>query len=715
VIPDRSMATGRGAALLVLVLSASCGGPPDLPDRGESPGALAGQDRRDVLLVTADTLRHDATGFSGSGRVATPLLDRLAQGGTVFTSARAHAVVTLPSHASILSGLYPYEHGIHDNAGFVLAEGIETMATLLRRDGYATAAFVSALPLDRRYGLDRGFDLYDDEYEGYGEAFLRLPERPGSETVARALQWWNANQGRKRFLWVHLFTPHFPYTPSEPFASRYRDQPYFGDVAMMDEELRPLLEPLLEAGEAAPIVIFTSDHGEALGEHGEQTHGIFAYDSTLKVPLVLWAPGMIKQGSHSAPVWLVDILPTTLDLLGLDTPDGLPGRSLFGDTRSGPAPEGYFEALAPYFNRGWAPLTGIMKEDRKAIRLPLPELYVLSVDPAETTNLAKDEPAAFERMLADLVPIEEILHEREEVDPETLARLRSLGYVSGNADANPEASFDPSRDPKNLIELDHLLDGALTAYHAGEITLAERTLRDLLRRQPGMLVAHAHLATLLVDLGRDEEAIQLLDEAQRRGVSDEGTRRILALAYLHSGRIEKARKTLEQDQSSSDPETLAALGRILAESGRPTEARQFFGRALEIDPTFPAARVDLAILKMNEGRFDEARPELEAALEKDRFHAEGWNALGVIHSQQGRPADAARAWERAVEIDPRLPDALYNLAAGRAQSGDLRGAIEAMERYSGLVDGEDREQALQILGELKRQAGVPPQTTGGRP
>jgi tetratricopeptide (TPR) repeat protein len=470
---------------------------------------------------------------------------------------------------------------------------------------------------------------------------------------------------------------------------------------------------LLEETEAPPIVIFTSDHGEALGEHGEQTHGTFAYDSTLRVPLVIWAPGLIAAGRHDETVWLVDLLPTTLDLVDLDGPDGLPGRSLFVAPRSGRSVTGYFEALTPYYNSGWAPLTGLMKDGRKAIRLPIVELYDLSTDPDETENLAIDDPETVERILVDLPPIDEILHGRERVDEETMARLRSLGYVAGNVDAASDALFDPARDPKRLIGLQHELDAAMSAFRRGEIARAEQMLRALLSRQPDMLNALAQLATILVDVGRGPAAIELLEQARRRGVTDERTRRTLALAYLHSGRTDEARSTLEADRSTADPETLAALGRIEAESGRHAEARQAFARALEIDPSFPAARVDLAILKMAEGRFDDARAELEAALEKDRYHAEGWNALGVLYSREEKPAEAIRAWERAVEIDPRLPDALYNLAAGRSRSGDLEGAIEAMERYSVLVDGEERRQALQILEDLKRQPGSPP--TGGEP
>jgi arylsulfatase A-like enzyme/Flp pilus assembly protein TadD len=689
---------------LPLLVAAACGSPPPVPSSDGISSEALRRERRDLLLITVDTLRWDATGFSGAGRVETPTLDRLAAGGTAFTSARAHAVVTLPSHATLLTGRYPYEHGIHDNAGFVLAEGVETLATLLRAEGYATAAFVSALPLDRRYGLDRGFEVYDDEYEGYGDAFLSLPERPGDETVARALAWWNERADRRRFLWVHLFTPHFPYAPDEPFASRYRDAPYFGDVAMMDHELEPLLGPLLGGDGPRPLVVFTSDHGEALGEHGEQTHGTFAYDSTLKVPLVFWAPQMVPAGARAEPVWHADVLPSVLDLLDLDPPAGIPGRPLFDARRASGSSTGYFEALSPYFNRAWAPLTGRMVGARKAIRLPLPELYDLQADPGEERNLADGEPAELERLLSALPPLDEVLAERETVDPETLERLRGLGYLADNVAPDPAALADPSRDPKNLVELERLLDAALTSYRRGETDLAVATLRDLLRRQPDMRIAHAHLANMLVDLGRVGEAIDVLGAAERRGVSDESIRRSLALARLRAGQPQQAWETLRGDQDSRDPETLAVLGRILAQWGRPQEARRWFERALEIDPTYPPARVDLAILLLMRGRPDEARPALEAALRRDPFHAEGWNALGVIHLEQGRLDPAIQAFRRAIEADPRLPDALFNLAAASSRAGRVAEAITALERYSDLVDGDERRRAQRILADLRARA-----------
>ncbi|HEX9667991.1 MAG TPA: sulfatase, partial [Thermoanaerobaculia bacterium] len=260
------------AALLLAALAG--GGVWWLLARRADPGAGAARGA-DVVLVTLDTLRHDALGFAGNREVETPALDALAAAGRVYPQAHAHNVVTLPSHANILTGLYPHQHGVRDNSGFTLAPRFPTLATLLRGAGYATAAFVAAFPLDARFGLGRGFDVYDDRYpEGSAPTAFVIAERPGDQVVAPALAWWRANAGKKRFLWVHLYDPHAPYAPPEPFASRYAADPYLGEVAATDAFLAPLLGPFLAGEEEPALVAVTADHGEALGDHGEVSHGL---------------------------------------------------------------------------------------------------------------------------------------------------------------------------------------------------------------------------------------------------------------------------------------------------------------------------------------------------------------------------------------------------------------------------------------------------------
>ena len=279
----------------------------------------------DLILITIDTLRADALGFAGNTRVATPTLDRLARSGRVFTSAHAHNVVTLPSHCNILTGLYPFQHGVRENSGFVLPAAVPTLATVLSAAGYQTGAFVSAYPLESRFGLATGFAVYDDRFSSAlrGEEF-GLPERRGDDTVAAARAFWTAGAGGKpRFLWLHLFDPHAPYAPPEPFASRYADAPYLGEVAAVDAYLEPLLATFLAGRERPALIALTADHGESLGEHGEATHGLFAYEATLKVPLLLWGAG-VASGSDDRPARHVDLFPTLLAAAGI-APPAAPG------------------------------------------------------------------------------------------------------------------------------------------------------------------------------------------------------------------------------------------------------------------------------------------------------------------------------------------------------------------------------------------------------
>src|SRR5256885_7112859 len=364
----------------------------------------------DVLLITIDTLRADAVGAYGNRRASTPTIDRLAGAGIRFADAHAHTVTTLASHANILSGRYPADHGVHDNSGFLFPDTIETLGTLLKARGYRTGAFVSAYPLDSRFGLARGFDVYDDSFVDAQPrpAFLEQ-ERPGVETRALARQWIESRRpGQPFFCWVHLYEPHFPYAPPEPFAARFLSDAYLGEVAAADAALAPLLDPVLAtAHRRPPLLGLTAAHGESLGEHGETTHGIFAYEATLRVPLIVFQPELFSARVVREPARHVDILPTILDALSIAAPDSLPGRSLLplvsgrsadavgADTSAYPI---YFESLSGSLNRGWAPLRGVIRDHFKYIDLPIPELYDLDRDANEQHNIATSAPERVGRM-----------------------------------------------------------------------------------------------------------------------------------------------------------------------------------------------------------------------------------------------------------------------------------------------------------------------------
>ena len=640
---------------------------------------------RNLVLITIDTWRHDAIGYSETSRASTPNLDRLTAESRAFSFAHAHSVVTLPSHASILTGQYPFEHGVRDNAGYRLGEDKPTIAAFLGDAGFETAAFVSAFPLDRRFGLAQNFDHYDDEYEGYAKSEFTPPERPGDRTVAAALEWWNARGDQPRFMWVHLFTPHYPYEAGS----------YFDEVAVADRELAPLLDVLLK--DRSTAIVLTSDHGEGLGDHGEATHGMFAYESTLRVPLVIRFPGKLKPGIDPRSARHIDLLPTMLDGFDLDVPPQLRGRSLLAD--GGGEVESYFEALSPWLNRGWAPLTGVISTEReKAIRLPIAEFYELEDDPKELQNLAPVRPQEWASLL-ERYPLPTSGKRSEALDAETIARLESLGYAASNAEISTD--FGPEDDPKNLLIVDEQLAEALASYRDGEVDTAIAQMRALIESQPKLSLAYAHLAYFFSDLGRVDEAIDTLRIALARGAANESIRRKLALALTRVGKSDDAWAVLSVDTDSEDPETQSALGRVLARQGKPEQAMARFERALSIDPSFPTALMDSGILLLEHGQFGEAEPRLREAVERDAFLAEAWNGLGVIESGRD-PQAAVAAWRQAVQADPRLSDAWFNLGIMLERIGKPSEARDAFERCLPLVGPEARRDVQQRLDQLRR-------------
>ncbi|HYG63225.1 MAG TPA: sulfatase-like hydrolase/transferase [Thermoanaerobaculia bacterium] len=661
----------------------------------------------DVILITLDTLRADTLGFAGHPRAATPVLDRLAAAGRVYTDAHAHNVVTLPSHANILTGRYPYQHGIRDNSGFTLPASVPTLGTMLRQAGYRTGAFVAAYPLDSRFGLDQGFDLYDDDYpRGSNPADFVVAERRGDQVIAPALRWWRSQRGHRRFLWVHLYDPHAAYAPPEPFASRFRDNPYLGEVAATDSFLAPLLQPLLGGKEPPALVVVTSDHGEALGEHGELTHGLFAYEATLKVPLVLWGAG-VRPGKDTRPARHIDIVPTVLGALGVKSPSGLPGRSLLGPASQ--TDTSYFESLSTALNRGWAPLRGTLRERRKYIELPLPELYDLARDPGEQKNLFGEERRAA-NALRQALPEESVWPPRKgQVSPEEEARLRSLGYMTG--DAGDKASFAPADDPKNLVALDRQLHQVVDAYSRGRYEEAARVARQVVAARPTLAEGYEHLALALRQLERQDEAVTVLRQGVTRigqGGGRDSLRRQLGQALAEAGRPAEAVEVLAPVASgSSDASVLGAYGIALSDAGRHGEAAAVLQRALSADPSNPKVLENLGIIALRMRQPAAARDHLRQALALNDRLPIAWNTLGVaLYQLEGPPAAAAAldAWERAVAIDPAQYDALYNIGLVAREAGRREQARRALERFVRTAPpsrfGPDLAKARQILAGL---------------
>jgi len=641
-----------------------------------------------VLLVTIDTLRADALGAYGNATARTPWIDRLAQAGVRFDAAHAHNVVTLPSHVNILTGLLPFQHGVRDNSGFRVPKDARTLAGWLKPRGYRSGGFASAFVLDERFGLASGFDRWDCRVPGgeSGRAFA-MPERPGPATVAEARRWLAGGAGPS-FAFVHLYEPHSPYEPPAAFAAGAPDA-YHGEVNAADAALEPLFAPILEQGRSGrTLVILTSDHGESLGEHGEATHGVFAYEATLRVPLVIYAPALFGPRVVREPVRHVDIVPTVLDVLGMPVPAELPGRSLLpllAGQREGGAPPGYFEALTTSLNRRWAPLRGLRDGPLKYIDLPLPELYDLTTDSAETHNLAASRPQDLERLRSRL----EILRARDPgVLPapeaqETLERLRALGYAASAQPQAPKQRFTPDDDPKRLIELDALTDRMLALYREGQLEQAIAVGRDVIARRPDMDVAHLQIAALEAARGDMDAAIAAARRAVALRPGDAETAALLGVYLTEAGRAPDAVRFLEPwlARGEDDLDVLNALAMALATAKRPQQALDVLARARQAHPANTQVLVNIGTVYLKQGDAARARQAFEAALDLDPDVARAHNSLGVIAAREGRMPEAVERWRRAVALDPQDYQTLYNLGTYLWETGRRTEARPFLDSY----------------------------------
>jgi arylsulfatase A-like enzyme/Flp pilus assembly protein TadD len=671
--------------------------------RLRTPRTVARDGDLSVLLITIDTLRADAIGAYGNRAAETPWIDRLAAAGARFDRAHAHNVVTLASHANLLSGRYPFDHGVRDNSGFRFPATIDTLATLLKARGYRTAAFVSAFPLDSRFGLARGFDVYDDTFvDAIAQRPFLEPERAGRETVARARAWLDAQHGARTLCWVHLYEPHYPYQPPEPFAARFRSDPYAGEVAAVDAALGPLVEPILGAGaDGRTLVVLTADHGESLGDHREATHGIFAYESTLRVPLIFYQPRLWRPVAVTAAARHVDVLPTILDALGAAPPRDVAGRSLLPALAGDAQPEvpSYFEALSASFNRGWAPLTGVIVGSRKYIDLPIPEVYDLADDPQETHNLTAAQPDTARQLRAALTA----LNARDRPAPaaetrETRERLGSLGYIAGVA-ARPE-HVSEADDPKRLIDLDSILQDVVERYEAGDLGAALDRCRELVRRRPTMAVSLMYLAQLEHDSGNLHAAIDAMRRAVALVPAHPETIALLGGYLTEAGQPRDAVALLEHDTHAEDPDPqiVTAYALALARSGRTDDAVTTLTAARHRHPSSPAVLVELGTVHLMAGRRAEARHDFEEAVTLDAGAARAHSSLGALAAEDGHIDEAFTHWRQAVAADPRELDALLALGTMQWRAGRVAAARPYLEFFLSVAPPEKYARPREVVG-----------------
>jgi choline-sulfatase len=637
-----------------------------------------------ILLVTLDTTRADHLGAYGYKLGQTPRLDRLAKEGVLFERAMTAAPITLPAHASLLTGTYPFVHGVRNNGNFSLSASAPTLATALHDAGYRTAAFVSAFVLDRRYGLARGFDEYDDR--------VGL-ERRGDRTAAAAVEWLSAHAGGPApfFVWLHLYDAHDPYDPPPPFRGAFAGHLYDGEIAFDDEAIGSVVDRLAGADRlSSTIVAVIGDHGESLGEHGEDTHAVFVYDATLRVPMILTWPGRLPAGRRvPALVRGIDLAPTLLDLAGVPPLAGAHGRTLMPLVRgaAGATASAYAESYFPLLYMNWAPLRSIQDDRWKFIDAPTPELYDLQRDTGEQTNLADREPArasALRRALDGLTGGEPGAMTRRAIDGETAAKLAALGYVGSAGSGVTPASGAGRPDPKQMIGVFNRLRLANAAAQDGRFAEAAAIARDTLRQDPRNAFAIIVLANAELEQGRCREAIERYRAYLDLVPESADAHHRMAICYA---RLDAADRALKEDEAALaiDPRSADARmlrGGLLAARGRTDEAMRELRAAVEINPENAAFRVGLARVLLKTGQLDAADAELRRALQLQPESADAHAAQAGLLVARGHPDAAVAEFERALALRPDADDIRLDLA--RALEGAGRVA-EARIEYGRLA------------------------------
>jgi len=695
---------------------------------GNSSSAAPMQAQPSILLISLDTVRADRLACYGYSRVETPNIDHLAADGIRFANAYTPVPITLPAHVALLTGTYPMFNGVRDFTSPGLSGNVPTLAEILRRHGYHTAAFVSSFVLNSMWGLDRGFELYDDQVplDATRRKDLFLLQRSGDQTVDRLLKWLNQNGANPFFVWLHLYDAHSPYYSPDPFRNRYAGRPYDSAIAFEDEQVGRLIARLRALSlYDNTLVALASDHGESLGEHGESEHGFFVYNATLRVPLIVKLPvgavreppapktdpsGGTTQGRVVAePVALVDVAPTigAVAKLRPEETRSFQGRSLLSTShRAGPI-EGtaYAESYYPLDSFGWHELRTLITSQFKYIDAPDAELYDLRSDPEERTNIIARKSAVAAALRESLSELETRFAAQgkpagaQPLDPETLEKLKSLGYVGYKAPSSREDREGAGKaDPKDRIATYNRILRAGDLTRSGNYAEADQLLAGLEQEEPDLYVIPFQRGENFLGWGKP----QLAEEEFRKSLSRNPTFDQAALglgrACFLAGQDQLAATALELALQLNPKNFLArlALAKVFWQQNLPEKARPQLEEVITTHPELAEAHTDYGITLAKLRDYHRALEEIQRGIELGSSDPVAYNYLGVSHAQLGDTAGAIQDYRKAVELNPRYAVAHLNLAFQYLKQGDSAKALESYRKACAISAELCRQYATQF-------------------
>jgi len=662
-----------------------------------------GVDKPNVVVVTLDTTRADHLGPYGYAGVRTPVLDDLARRGTLFEECASAVPLTLPSHSTIFTGVYPTFHGVRVNGNAALSDEQTTLAEVMTGWGYACGAFIGAFVLDGRWGLKQGFQYYDDQFDlnKYKHLDLGMVQRPGNKVMDAALDWLDSRKDRPFFAWIHLYDPHMPYAPPEPYFSQYqRGGPaglYDGEIAFMDSQIGRLMAWMEKSGlDRNTVLLLVGDHGEGLGSHGESGHGYFIYDYAVHVPLIVVTPFAKTRGIRvSTQVSTADVFATILDLAKIPVPPQSQGRSLvpliFGQG-AGEAEFAYSESMSPNLQFGWAPLQALRTIQYKFINAPRLELYDLERDANESDNIADRNPAVVRDFKARL---NRFLVETSRgapklqaanFDKETVARLAALGYVAAPV-SSKKSQKQAMADPKDKLPVFESVQKAGEMVQDDKYTSAVEILESVLKEDPETVQALILLSTCQFELGHKEEAKAALNLVLKN--DPENIQALISLAniLLEEGRTEDVvalcKRTLALDERSVQAYML--LGEAFLSEQKQAEALPFLEKAVEIQPKLTRNNVNLAVGLVGVKQFERAESILKDVVRDNPKYPFAQFNLGLCYEEQGRWEEARKAYADEVAVFPREFQARFNLGKVLLRIGDKQGYLGEMREVMAIA------------------------------